>query len=63
MTGSRCADLSEAGHDAIRVGAITDHVPKLPDGVHRAEMGEHGIEGDQVAMDVREDRDPHPREG
>jgi hypothetical protein len=57
------ADLSEACHHPVRIGPITDHIPELPDGVDRAEMGEHGIEGDEVAVDVREDRDPHPREG
>ena len=57
------ADLAKPCDDAVRVRPIADHIPELPDGVDRAEMGEHGIEGDQVAVDVREDRDPHPREG
>jgi len=26
-------------------------------------MGEHGIKGDEIAVDVRKDSDPHPGEG
>jgi hypothetical protein len=57
------ADLLQPGHDAIGLRSIADHVAELPDGVDRTQVGEHGIEGDQVAVDVREDRDPHRREG
>ena len=57
------AELGQAGDDAVRIGPVADHVPELPDRVDRTEMGEHGVKGDEIAVDVRKDSDPHPGEG
>ena len=57
------AELGQAANDAVRIGPVADDVPELTDGVHRTEMGEHGVKGDEIAMDVRKDSDPHRGEG
>ena len=61
--GRHRPELGQAVDDAVRIGPVADHVPQLPDGVDRTEMGEHGIEGDEIAVDVRKDSDPHRGEG
>ncbi len=57
------AKLAQAVHDAIRVRPVPDDVAEVPDGIDRTGMGEHGVEGDEVAVDVGDDRDPHGRSG
>ena len=49
----------EACHDPVRIRAVPDDVAEMPDGVDRAGVGEHGVECDEVAVDVREHGDPH----
>ena len=44
---------------AIRLRAVAHDVPEVPHGVDRSDRGEHRIEGDEIAVDVREDRDAH----
>ena len=47
---------------AIRLGAVADHVTEVPQGVDRPDPGEHGLEGDEVAVDVRQHGDAHATE-
>jgi hypothetical protein len=52
-------DLAQPIDDAVRIRPITDHVTEVPDGVHVACGCEHRVQGREVGMDVRQDRDPH----
>ena len=56
------AELGQPGDDAVRLRAVADDVTEVPDRVDRADRGEHRIEGDEVAVDVRQDRDAHAHE-
>ena len=55
------ADRREPFDDGIGFGTVADDVAEVPDGIDRAEVGEDRVERDEVAVDVREDRDPHRR--
>ena len=55
------ADLTLPRDDAVRVRPIADDVAQLPDAVHRPGIGEDGVEGDKIRMDVREHEGPHRR--
>ena len=54
--------LLEALHDRIRLWPVADDVAEVPDRVDVAGVGEHGFEGDEIGMDVRQDRDAHSGE-
>ena len=51
----------QALDDGVGLRAVADDVAEVPDGVDRAGLGEDRVEGQEVAVDVREDRDPHRR--
>ncbi len=55
------ADLGEPGDDAVRLRAIADDVPELPYGIDRTSIRQDRIECHEVAVDVRQDGDPHRR--
>ena len=55
------ADRREAFDDGVGLRAVADDIAEVPDGVDRAEVGEDRVERDDVAVDVREDGDPHRR--
>ena len=55
------SDRRQALDDRVGLGAVADHVAEVPDGVDRAEVGEDRVERDEIAVDVREDGDPHRR--
>ena len=52
-------DLDQAGDDAVRIRAVADHVAEVPDGVDRSGVREYRIERHEIAVDVRQDGDPH----
>src|SRR5439155_27154131 len=49
-------DLDGVGPAERQVTAVDDHV-----GTDLVEVGEHGVESGQVAVDIGDDRDPHRR--
>ena len=51
----------EAFHDAVRFGAVADDVAEDADAVDRSDRREHRIEGDEIGVDVRKDRQAHRR--
>ncbi len=55
------ADRRETFDDCVGLRAVADDVAQVPDGIDRAEVGEDRVERDDVAVDVREDGDPHRR--
>ena len=60
VAGDAAAPISgEAGDDAVRVRPVADDVAEVPDGVDVAGVGEDGIEGDEVGVDVRQHGDAH----
>ena len=54
-------DLDESGDDRVGIRPVPDDVAQMPDGIDRACVCEDRIERHQVAVDVRQDRDPHRR--
>ena len=52
-------DAGKALDDAIGFGAIADDIPEMPHGIDRTEGFDHRVEGREVGMDVRKDRDAH----
>ena len=54
-------DPGEPGDDAVRVRPIADDVPELPYGIDRTGIRQDRIERHEVAVDVRQDGDPHRR--
>ena len=53
------AALGQPFDDGVRLRAVPDDVAEMPDRVDRPRGGEHGVEGDEVAVDVGDDCDPH----
>ena len=53
----------QPGDDPVRIRPVADDVAELPDGVEVTGVGEDRVEGKEVAVDVRQDRDPHRRSG
>ena len=55
--------FGQPGDDGIGLGAVAHHVTQVPDRIHIAGVGEDRIERHEVAVDVRQDGDPHRRSG
>jgi hypothetical protein len=53
------ADLAQPRDHAVGVRPVADDVAEVPDAIDRAGVGKDRIEGRQVRVDVREDRNPH----
>jgi len=51
--------LDEQREDVGWIGAVPNGVAADPERVHLAQVREHGLEGDEVRVDVAEDADPH----
>jgi hypothetical protein len=60
------ADRTDPGEpldDAIGLGAVADDIAAVPHRIDRSEVGEDRVERDEIAMDVRQDGDPHRPSG
>ena len=52
-------ELAQPTDDPIGVRAVADDVAEMPDRIHRADGVKHGIERDEVGVDVGQESDPH----
>src|SRR6266702_3124470 len=55
----RGLSLDEQREDVGWIGAVPDRVAADPERVDRAQIGENGLQRDEVRVDVAEDADPH----
>ena len=56
------AALGQPLDDGIRFGTVPDDVAEMPRGIDRPGGREDRIERDEVAVDIRDDCDPHTNE-
>ena len=54
------AERRQAIDDRVRFRPVADDVTEVPDGVDGSDLGEHGVEGEEVAVDVGDHGDSHP---
>jgi hypothetical protein len=53
------AALDQPVDDRVGVGAVADDVTEMPRGIDAPGRSQHRVEGEEVAVDVRDDDDPH----